>query len=77
MHPMKTKGEAHEALSLVFKRDGVPPRNVVDNSKEQTLGEFRKKCNNADCHLTSTEPYSPWMQAAEGCIKECKRGSSI
>ena len=24
----------------------------------------------------STEPYSPWMQAAEGCNKHCKQGSS-
>ena len=76
MHPMKCKGEAHETLSLVFCRDGVSPRIVVDDSKEQTLGNFRKKCNEADCHSTSTEPYSPWMQAAEGCIRECKKGSS-
>jgi hypothetical protein len=23
-----------------------------------------------------TKPYSPWQQAAEGCIRELKRGSS-
>ena len=40
-HPMKEKSEAHETLSLMFKRDGVPPRMIVDNSKEQSLGEFR------------------------------------
>ena len=26
--------------------------------------------------MTNTEPYLPWMQAAQGCIKEVKRGSS-
>ena len=76
MHPMKRKGDAHEALSLMFHRDGVPPRIVVDNSKEQTMGKFAKKCREADCHLTTTLPYAPWMQAAEGCIGVCKRSSS-
>jgi len=75
-HPMKRKGEAHETLSLMFHRDGVPPTMVTDGSKEQTLGEFRRKLREADCHLRVTEPYSPWQQAAEGCIREIKRGSS-
>ena len=73
---MQLKSEAHETLSLMFKRDGVPPKIVVDNSKEQTLGKFKKKCKEAGCHLVTTEPYSPWMQAAEGCIKQTKLGSS-
>ena len=76
MHPMSHKSEAHEALSVLFQRDGVPPKMVADNSKEQTLGNFARKCREADCHLTTTEPYSPWMQAAEGCIKHCKQGSA-
>ena len=46
------------------------------HSKEQSLGTFAKKCREADCHLTNTEHYSPWMQTAEGCIKVVKRGSS-
>ena len=47
---------------------------VVDGSKEQTSTEFRQKLKEADCHLRQTEPYSPWMQAAEGAIRELKRG---
>ena len=73
---MKRKGEFHETLSLLFHRDGVPPSIIADNSKEQILGEFKRKFNEADCHLEHTEPYSPWMQAAEGCIRELKRGVS-
>ena len=76
VHPMKRKSEAVETLSLVFKRDGVPPRVVVDNSKEQSLGKFRAKCLEADSHLVNTEPYSPWQQAAEGCVKHTKQASS-
>ena len=40
-HPMKRKGDAHETLSLVFQRDGVPPTMVTNDSKEQTKGEFQ------------------------------------
>ncbi len=75
-HPMKHKGDAHETLSLVFQRDGVPSTMVIDDSKEQTKGEFRQKLKEADCHPQVTEPYSPWQQAAEGYIHELKWGSS-
>ena len=33
LYPMATKGQAHEALSLIFKRDGVPPTMISDGSK--------------------------------------------
>jgi len=49
---------------------------VTDGSKEQTQGDFRQKLREADCHLRVTEPYSPWQQAAEGCIHKIKWGSS-
>ncbi len=49
-HPMKRKGEAHETLSLLFHCDGVPPTMVTDGSKEQTLGDFQQKLQEADCH---------------------------
>ncbi len=75
-HPMKCKLGAHETLSLAFQQNGVPPAMVTDDSKEQTKGEFRYKLKEADCHPRVTEPYSPWQQAAEGCICELKRGSS-
>ena len=43
VHQMKNKGDVHETLSLLFKRDGVPPMMVMDGSKEQKLGSFRRK----------------------------------
>jgi len=69
-HPMKHKGEVHETLLLLFHCDGVPPSMIADNLKEHVLGEFKRKLNEANCHLQHTEPYSPWMQASEGCIWE-------
>ncbi len=75
-YPMKRKGDTHEALLLLFKRDGVPHEMILDDSKEQTQGNFKCNLNEANCHMKMTEPYSPWQQAAEGCIHELKRGVS-
>jgi hypothetical protein len=73
---MTRKGEAHETLSLLFHRDGVPPTMVLVGLKEQTKGDFKRKLHEADCHARQTELYSPWQQAAEGCIHKLKRGVS-
>lgn len=75
-HGMRRKGEAHEALSLLFQREGVPPEMIADCSKEQTLGDFKRKCKEAACYLKPIEPYSPWMNSAEVGIRETKRGTS-
>ena len=47
-HPIVHKSEAHETLSMLFKQDGVPPKIVTDNSKEQSFGSFAKKCCEAN-----------------------------
>ncbi len=75
-HPMNRKGAAHETLSQLFHRDGVSPTMVLDGLKEQTKGDFMRKLCEADCQARQTEPYSPWQQAAEGCIRELKCGVS-
>jgi hypothetical protein len=75
-HPLKQKGEAHEALSLMFKHDGIPPKMILDSLKDQVEGVFRLKLKEVNCHMRVTEPYSPWQQAAEGCICEIKHGVS-
>jgi hypothetical protein len=71
-HPLKQKGEAHEALSFMLKHEGIPPKMILDGSKEQVKGNFRHKLKEVNCHMRVTEPYSPWQQAAEGCIRELK-----
>ena len=72
---MKLKSDAHDSLSLLFQRDGVPPKMIMDGSKEQTLGQFKKKCQDADCRIKQTEPYSPWQNAAESAIRELKKAA--
>lgn len=73
-YPMKTKGQAHEALSQLFATEGVPSRMVMDNAREQIMGDFRQKCRQVDCHVSQTEPYTPWSNAAEAGIRELKKG---
>ena len=73
---MKVKSQAHEALSVFLKNEGVPLVMVMDGSKEQLLGEFRRKLKEANCHQSQIEPYFPWMNACEAQIREIKRGSS-
>jgi hypothetical protein len=73
VYPMKRKSDAHEGLSLMAQRDGAPRSIIMDGSKEQTLGVFRKKAREMVVHIKQTEPYSPWQNAAEGAIWELKR----
>ena len=71
--PMQSKSDAHETLSLLFSRHGVPNILIVDGAKEQVQGKFKRKARQADCRLKRTEPYSPWANAAEGAIRELKK----
>jgi hypothetical protein len=72
---MKLKSDAVDALDLLLHREGAPQALIMDGSKEQTLGPFKKKAQQAGIHIKQTEPYSPWQNAAEGAIRELKRGA--
>jgi hypothetical protein len=74
--PLKAKSEAHEAVSTLFARDGVPNVMVMNGAKEQTLGDFCRKCHEASCHIRQTEPHSPWMNMAENGVRELKKASA-
>jgi hypothetical protein len=75
--PMKTKSEAHEAVFMLFARgDGAPNGMVKDGAMELTLGDFRKKCREASCHIRQIEPCSPSMNAAENGAGEPKKTSA-
>ena len=71
--PLKTKSEAHEAVSILFARDGVPNNMVMDGAREQTLGDFRRKCREASCHIKQIEPHSPCINMAENGVRELKK----
>ena len=46
---MKKKSDAHNALSLIFQRMGVPDKMIVDGSKGQVLSNLQKKIPEAGC----------------------------
>jgi hypothetical protein len=52
--PLKKEKEAHDALSLLFHRDGVPNAMVMDGAKAHVEGEFRRKMRDAGCHIKQT-----------------------
>ena len=72
---MRNKSDAHEGLSLMAQRDGVPFAIIMDGSQEQTLGPFWRTAKEMDCHVVQTEPHSPWQNAAELVIRELKCSS--
>jgi len=72
---MKLKSDDHDLLSLLFQRNGAPPKMIMDGYKEQTLGRFKKKCQDADCRIKQTEPFSPWQNATESAIRELKKAA--
>jgi hypothetical protein len=72
--PMKNENEAHEALSLLFHRDGVPNVTVLDGAKAQVQGNFRRKLSGVGCQIKETEHYPDNSNLGEAGGRELKRG---
>jgi hypothetical protein len=72
--PLKKEKEAHEALSLLFHRDGVPNGMVMDGAKAQVEGEFRRNLRDAGCHIKHTEPHTQSSNMGEGAVRDLKKG---
>ena len=70
--PIPKQSCAHEALSTLFKRDGIPSTMMIDGIKEWTLGEFRRKFREPGYHTKQTEPCSPWPNSCEVAITDVK-----
>jgi hypothetical protein len=51
---MKLESEAHEALSLLFHRDGVHNVMVMDGANAQVEGDFRRNLRDEGCHIKQT-----------------------
>jgi hypothetical protein len=71
---MKKEKEAHEALSLLFHRDGVTNFMVMDGAKAKVEGEFRIKLCDAGCHIKQAEPHTQSSNMGEGAVRELKKG---
>ena len=53
-----SRSEAHETLSLLLARDGVPSVCICDNVKEMIQGTLYQKLKDTACHLKSLETYT-------------------
>jgi hypothetical protein len=73
-YSIKKRALAHETLSLLFARDGVPATMVMDGANEQIHGTFRKKCREAGVRVKQVELHTPFSNAAESAIRELKKG---
>ena len=60
----------------MFTQNGVPNVLIIDNTKEQILGDFRKKAREENFWIRQTDLYSPWSNAEESAIRELKKGSA-
>jgi hypothetical protein len=47
---------------------------VMDGAKAQIQRNFQWKLREAGCHIKQIEPHTPKKNAAEGSIRELKRG---
>jgi hypothetical protein len=71
---LKKEKEAHEALSLLFHRDGFTNVMVVYGSKVQVEGQFRTKLCGAGCQIKQTEPHTQSSNMGERAVRELKTG---
>jgi hypothetical protein len=72
--PLKKEKEAHEALYLLFHRDGVPNAMVMDGAKAQVGWEFIRKLCDSGCHIKQNEPHTQSSNMGEGAVRELKKG---
>ena len=47
----------------------------MDGAREQTLGRFKDICNNAAVIVHQLEFNTPWVNRAEGAVRENKRAA--
>ena len=72
--PMRKKKAAGHALEEFFQDVGVPRHLHVDNAPELNSGHWKTvRESQGGIRQTTTEPYSPWQNRAEACIRELKK----
>ena len=74
-YPFWKESMSHKALLLIFNCIGIPLLLIADNAKVLQMGKYKQKCKEADCYTRSPELFSPWQVAAEGTIRELKKGN--
>lgn len=74
VHPMRSKGDAGEALQFFHEDVGSPRKMIVDGANEQVgkNSDFYKRSRKCGTYLKQTEPYTPRQNLAENWIGRLK-----
>ena len=73
-YPMKSKGEAGDALKALIDETRWIPRTIVtDGALEQQAGHWETMRKKHGIQQRWTEPYSPWQNRAEDSVREIKK----
>ena len=59
-------------MKKLFKDDRIINKIVMDGAREQIMGEFNKTCNDASVEVQQLEFSTPWVNLAEGSVRENK-----
>ena len=73
VHPMTSRSEAHETLSLLFARDSALLVQTCNSTKEMIHAKFYQKLKDAAYQLKQFEPYTLWSNVAEREIMEHRK----
>ena len=75
IYPWKTKGDHADTLMSLIQDVGIPQTLISDGGKELIYGRARDTCTEYRINQRYTVPYSPWQNAAEGSVREIKKGT--
>ena len=70
---MQSKEDANLALQLMAQRVGAPNKISMDNSLEQTLGDFRRNCQQMGTQIRQAEKFSPNVELSSIVFNVPKR----
>jgi hypothetical protein len=68
-YAIKKKSDAHHTLGDLLGDIGAPKTLIMEGSKEQTLGLFRQKAQDASVKVKQTEPYTQKSNHAKAATR--------
>ena len=71
--PLKSEGDAHEALEKVCQEVGIPKLLISDGAKQELYGDWGKVVKHKLIQTRQTETYSGWQNRCEDEIHEVKK----
>jgi hypothetical protein len=73
VYPLRSKGDAHQALMQFIQDVGIPKELLTDCALEEMRGEWGRILKQYHIGHCMTQPKSPWQNRAEAEIRELKK----